>query len=132
VSPGGTLEIALSARRTDFAPREAVEGTVSWSFDAPPAKVELRLLWYTEGKGERDVEVVETVPFDGPAASERRPFSLRLPPGPYSFSGKLISLLWALEAVAEPGDRSTRTEIVVAPGGREVRLDPGAFRAGAG
>ena len=128
----GSFEIALAEGRAAFAPRETVEGTVSWRFASPPVKVELRLLWYTEGKGERDVEVIETVPFDNPAAAERRAFSLRLPPGPYSFFGKLISLRWALEAVAEPGDRSTRTEIVVAPAGREVRLDPGASLAGAG
>lgn len=128
----GSLEIAITGGRTAFAPRETVEGTVSWRFALAPAKVELRLLWYTEGKGERDVEVIETVPFVAAAAAERRAFSLRLPPGPYSFSGKLISLRWALEAVAEPGDRSTRTEIVVAPAGREVRLDPGASLAGAG
>jgi hypothetical protein len=128
----GSLEIALSADRPAFAPRETVEGTVSWRFASPPAKVELRLLWYTEGKGERDVEVIEAVPFAAPAAAERRAFSLRLPPGPYSFSGKLISLRWALEAVAEPADRSMRTEIVVAPNDREIRLDPGASLAGAG
>jgi len=127
----GSLEIAITGGRTTFAPRETVEGTVSWRFALAPAKVELRLLWYTEGKGERDLEVIEAVPFAAPAAAESRAFSLRLPPGPYSFSGKLISLRWALEAVAEPGDRSARTEIVVAPAGREVRLDPGASLAGA-
>jgi hypothetical protein len=49
--------------------------------------------------------------------------SLRAPSGPYSFSGRLISLLWALEAVAEPGGEVARREIVLSPSGEEVRLD---------
>lgn len=130
----GAFTVAIAAGRAAFAPLDMVEGTASWHFAAPPTKVELRLLWYTEGKGEQDVEVVETVPFETPAAVDRRSFRVRLPPGPYSFSGKLVSLLWALEAVAEPGERSARAEIVVGPDGREVRLDPsagGARHAGA-
>jgi hypothetical protein len=126
----GVLAVAVADGRAAFAPREAVEGTVSWRFAEPPAKVELRLLWYTEGRGEQDVQVVAAVPFEAPAAADRRPFRLSLPPGPYSFSGRLASLHWALEAVAEPGDRSARAEIVVAPKGREVRLDPAAGASG--
>lgn len=119
------LAVALAGDRATFSPREAIEGTVSWRFGAPLAKVELRLLWYTEGKGERDLSVVQVVPFEAPGADDRRSFKIELPPGPYSFTGRLVSLRWALEAVAEPGNRSARAEITVAPEGREVRLDPG-------
>jgi len=125
---GGEIDIATAAGRAAFAPGDAVEGTVSWRFDAPPAKLELRLLWYTEGRGDQDVEVVERVPFETPGPADWRSFHLRLPAGPYSFSGKLISLRWALEAVAEPGDRSARTDLVVSPTGREIRLGPGGGR----
>jgi hypothetical protein len=48
---------------------------------------------------------------------------VRLPETPYSFSGRLISLLWALELVAPPSKTVGRQELVVAPGGQEVRLD---------
>jgi len=51
---------------------------------------------------------------------DRREFRFRLPEGPYSFSGKLISLLWAIEVVASPGDMAGRAGIVVSPSGREV------------
>jgi hypothetical protein len=50
-------------------------------------------------------------------------FRFKLPDSPYSFSGKLVSLAWAIEAVAQPGERSARAEIVIAPGGKEVRLE---------
>ncbi|HSC21216.1 MAG TPA: hypothetical protein VLC07_05770 [Solirubrobacterales bacterium] len=124
-APDESRGVAMAEGRAAFAPREAVSGTVSWRFAEPPSKVELRLLWYTEGRGERDLSVVQVVPFDAPGADDRRSFQIELPPGPYSFTGRLVSLRWALEAVAEPGDRSARAEITVAPEGREVRLDPG-------
>jgi len=122
--PDEALAVDLADGRAAFSPREEVAGTVSWRFGAPPAKVELRLLWYTEGRGERDLSVVQALPFEAPGAIDRRPFRIALPPGPYTFSGRLVSLRWALEAVAEPGDRSARAEITLAPEGREVRLDP--------
>jgi len=39
-----------------------------------------------------------------------------------SFSGKLISLVWALELVVLPKGASTRQEIKIGPGAKEVRL----------
>jgi len=117
---------------TAFLPGETVEGTVAWHFDAPARSVELRLLWYTEGKGDQDVGIVETVPFANPGVDEIRPFRVRLPQGPFSFSGKLISLSWALEAVAEPGARAERLALTVSPTRREILLPSGGAVAGAG
>jgi hypothetical protein len=110
---------------TVFAPGETVQGTVSWQLDTPAKTVELRLFWYTTGKGDQDVGVVSTVPFPSPAQQDQRSFSISLPSGPYSFSGSLISLLWALEAVAEPGARAGRVEILVSPTRQEIVLSSG-------
>ena len=114
------LEISTEAGRLAFHPGEELRGTASWSLETPPTKVELRLFWRTEGKGSQDVGVVETVAFDGAGPEERREFRLRLPNGPYSFSGKLISLIWALELVAEPGADAGRQDITISPTGREL------------
>ncbi len=116
------LEISTEGGRLAFHPGEELRGTASWSLDAPPTRVELRLFWRTEGKGSQDVGVAETLSFDGAAPEERREFRLRLPPGPYSFSGKLISLIWALELVAEPGADASRQDITVSPTGREILI----------
>ncbi len=107
---------------TSFRPGETVEGTVRWQLPEPPEGVELRLFWSTEGKGDQDLQVVETVPFADPAAQDRRAFRIRLPEGPYSFSGKLITLNWALEAVAQPGEEAGSLAITVSPTGEEIRL----------
>ena len=107
---------------TSFRPGDVVEGTVRWQLPSAPRKIELRLFWCTEGKGDQDVGVVETVPFANPGAADRRAFRVRLPEGPYSFSGKLITLSWGLEAVSQPGDRAGRVGITLSPTGEEIRL----------
>ncbi|HJX27404.1 MAG TPA: hypothetical protein VJ885_05795 [Thermoanaerobaculia bacterium] len=107
---------------TSFRPGDVVEGTVRWQFAEAPGEVELRLFWHTEGRGDQDLDVVQTVPFANPGAVDRRSFRVRLPEGPYSFSGKLITLAWGLEAVAQPDGWSGGIPIVLSPTGEEIRL----------
>ncbi|HHY85632.1 MAG TPA: hypothetical protein GYA07_08880 [Verrucomicrobia bacterium] len=116
------LEINLHDGREAFDPGEELTGTVHWQLDCSPQTAELRLFWFTRGKGTEDAGVVETVRFDHPLERDTRSFRFQLPPAPYSFSGKLISLVWALELVTQSPDEVTRREIVVAPGRREVEL----------
>jgi hypothetical protein len=118
------IQVETRDGATAFAPGEVVEGTASWQFEKPAESVELRLFWYTQGKGDQDVGVVATVSFPEPALQDRRGFRIPLPAGPCSFSGKLISLIWALEVVAEPGSRAGRLEIIVSPTRREILLVP--------
>jgi hypothetical protein len=118
------MRIETGDGTTAFAPGEVMEGTASWQLEKPAQTVELRLFWYTRGKGDQDVGVVSTVPFPEPGLTDSRGFRIPLPAGPYSFSGKLISLLWALEVVAEPGSRAGRLEIIVSPTRREILLQP--------
>ena len=116
------LQIGLRENRSAFAPGDEIAGAVLWELDAAPRSAELRLLWFTRGKGTDDMSVVEAVRFDNPQAGDTRPFSLRAPDSPYSFSGKLISVIWALELVLEPGDHCERVELTIGPGAREVVL----------
>jgi len=116
------MEIKTADDRTRFLPGEEIVGTVSWRLDRPAERIELRLFWYTQGKGTEDISAVKTVVFDAPGAQEQRAFRLRLPHGPYSFSGKLISLIWALEVIAKPSKEMARLEIVVSLSGAEILL----------
>lgn len=125
--PDSSVAIRTTDGRTSFSPGEPIAGAVSWSLPAIPKQLEVRLYWFTRGKGTPDVQIVERVVIDGPPIQGVHPFTFHAPNGPYSFSGKLISLMWGLEVVAEPKDRSERIEIVCAPGGREIVPDPAAF-----
>ena len=118
------LAVEIQDGANAFLPGETVEGTVSWQLGEPAASVELRLFWYTQGKGDQDVGVVFAVPFANPGLQGSRAFRISLPGGPFSFSGKLISLVWALELVAEPGSRASRTEITVSPTRMEILIAP--------
>lgn len=117
------LKIEMSQQRLAFEPGQQLSGTASWRLDHAPRAVELRLFWFTRGKGTEEADLVEVLRFDHPLHEETRPFHFQLPTAPYSFSGKLISLVWALELVAEPSQALTRIELILAPGGQEVRLD---------
>jgi hypothetical protein len=116
------IQVEIQGGANAFLPGETIQGTVSWRLDHPAETVELRLFWYTQGKGDQDVGVVAVVPYASPGLADAGPFRIRIPEGPYSFSGKLVSLAWALEAVAEPGARAHRVEITVSPTRREILI----------
>ena len=116
------LKILLRDERTNYCPGDTIEGVAGWRLEKPPKSVELRLFWFTRGKGTEDVGIVNQMNFPEPQLEEGRKFSFTLPPEPWSFSGQLVSLIWALELVAEPGEQSTRVELVVSPSGQEIQL----------
>jgi hypothetical protein len=120
---GSVITIELNGGRTAFRPGELATGSVAWRLDQPATDLEVRLFWFTQGKGTKDVRVTAIRRINVVGSQGRGGFRFKLPDSPYSFSGKLISLTWAIEAVAQPGERSARVEIVVAPEGKEVRLD---------
>jgi hypothetical protein len=121
-SADGALALGTEGARVAFAPGETLNGVAGWTLAAAPRSVEVRLFWYTQGKGTRDVALVETCRLDSPASQEVRPFAIPLPRQPWSVDGRLVSLVWALELVIEPGARSVRRELVLSPTGRPVRL----------
>ena len=116
------LKILLRDDRRHFRPGDTVEGVAGWRRDQPPGSVELRLFWFTRGKGTEDVGLVNQIRFEAPQMEEGRRFSFTLPNEPWSFSGELVSLIWALELVVQPGDHSSRVELVVSPSGKEILL----------
>lgn len=112
----------ILTEKKNYQPGESIKGNVSWVAEKPPKKAELRFFWHTRGKGDRDAGLVDSVSFELPQSSDHREFEFRALDFPPSFSGKLISLIWGLELVLEPGE-SFGTEIIVAPGGIELSLD---------
>jgi hypothetical protein len=117
------MHLELADGKTKYRPGEVVEGVAFWELAAQPQSVDVRLYWRTQGKGTVDLEVVRNVKFTQMGPQDRRPFRLELPASPYSVSGKLVSIVWGVEVVAEPGGDSTSVEIALSPTGEEVRLD---------
>ena len=110
------------AGQSAFEPGQTVPVTAKWNLKAPLDAVELRVVWNTAGRGDVDLQIAEAVRIESPPPSDTRQITLTLPRQPYSFSGKLVSLVWALELVAMPSLASTRTKITIGPGGKAIRL----------
>lgn len=117
-----SISVETTDGRTAFQPGDGIDVDLQWDFDDAPQAIELRLVWNTAGKGTTDVRVVKTERIEEPSASERRRMTLALPRAPYSFSGKLVAVVWALELVALPKEESARLEILIGPNSQEVRL----------
>jgi hypothetical protein len=117
------LRIDVEDGRRWFLPGETVSGRAVWRLEEPPKNVDLRLFWFTSGKGTQDVEVVGEVGSDAASSAGEMSFSFELPLAPYSFSGSLITLSWALELVIQPGGHTERIDLVVAPTAVEVRIE---------
>ena len=49
-------------------------------------------------------------------------FSFAAPDWPWSFSGKLISLVWFVSVAADSPDEESELQVVIAPGGSEMDL----------
>ncbi|MEM7410048.1 MAG: hypothetical protein AAF430_07440 [Myxococcota bacterium] len=116
------IEIRTEGGETAFAPKATLRGDLQWMCDAAPETIRLRLLWYTEGRGDRDVGIAEEIPLGAPVASGSSPFRFTLPSGPYSCSGQLVSVRWAIEAVSDSPRDVGRLELVLGPDRREVVL----------
>ncbi len=112
-------ELNIKPDKLTFAPGEIVGGEVNWNLGQAPSWVEVRLFWFTRGKGTTDTHQEAKIRFDNPASSETRRFELQLPVEPYSYNGHLIAIVWALELSAHD-DPTTRVELVMSPTGKEI------------
>ena len=118
------LSIELRDYKKDYRPGETIEGEIRWNLISQPESLELSLFWYTKGKGTQDIKIIRSIKIDSPGASGSKTFTFNVPDGPYSFSGTLISLMWAIELVAYPDKKTCRAEMVVSPTEQEIQLRP--------
>ena len=52
------LGIFIADNRAHFRPGEKLAVSALWALPAAPESLEVRLFWYTRGKGTQDVEIV--------------------------------------------------------------------------
>lgn len=96
-------------------PGARIEGEVEWRSASDYTELIVSVFWYTEGRGTEDIGVVaeERIAISGTDGGQRVVFTL--PTSPWSFSGRLITLGWAVEANLEPRGPTSRVEFVMAP-----------------
>jgi hypothetical protein len=115
------VTIQIANDQTAFRPGDVLVGGVLWRCERAPRNVEVRLVWFTEGKGTRDVSTVATHVIDSPREEGRDAFRFTLPEAPHSYSGQLITIQWVVEAVLLPWNDFDRAPFVLSPDGREIR-----------
>lgn len=119
------FEITLEKNKAHFIPGEKIRGAVrsGTASESKDEELAVRLIWYTGGKGTRDFAIVDERRRELAKATQLNfAFEFTAPRRPLSFSGQLISLQWAIEAVGLPSKRSTRADIVIAHGPSEIHL----------
>lgn len=115
------MTVSLTSRdgNTALRPGDLIELRGAWQLERVPEILEARLFWFTSGAGTQDVGLVATRPIEASMHGEQT-FRFRLADAPYSFSGRLITLQWAVELVAD--QEVARWEFTMSPTGEAIRL----------
>ena len=120
------LNLKLNKNSNEYVAGEVIRGTAAWeALPEKTNKLSVRLIWYTQGRGDRDVELLESLDFEITSGMHRtgeQNFDFVAPARPYSFSGKLIELTWAVELIVYPTRDSVVEKLVIGPNGKMTEL----------
>ena len=105
-----------------FLPGETLSGELAWDLDRDDANIEIRLIWQTRGKGTTDTKTLPLHRIERVGRSGKQTVVLPLPLGPCSFSGRLITLSWMIEARVVGQDTRYSRDIVLSPTRQELVL----------
>lgn len=115
------LSLQLDRGDASYVPGEPITGKVTWDLEPSLSSVTVRLLWRTSGKGSQDFGLVGEEVWDSVSPSDSQPFTFPGVDGPYSFSGKLITVSWIVEAYAGRQKHKVEQALMLSPTGTEVR-----------
>jgi hypothetical protein len=116
------LFLKIDGEQARFHPGDKLCGTADWRLEKAVRAIEVRLIWFTQGKGTQDMQIVDRRRWETPALDAKEEFEFALPEAPHSFSGKLITLSWAVELVVEKANESRRVEFILSPYDAEIEL----------
>jgi hypothetical protein len=105
----------LADDKRNYQPGEELVLGITWDFGEPLTKFEVRLVWNTEGKGDRDLETMKTITLAAPGQSGQELVRTQLPYLPYSYRGKLLAIVWAVEVIAFPSKQAQRLVFEITP-----------------
>lgn len=114
------IEVQLS--NLNYQPGETIEGKFVWKQIGKGIRFDIRLIWFTEGKGTRDHQTIHSQRIEPKDVDGTKSFRFLAPHWPHSFSGQFISLRWAIEAVELPSNEATTAILIIAPEGQEIVL----------
>ncbi|MDB4766206.1 hypothetical protein OAG71_00815 [bacterium] len=119
-----TIELK-SGIEPKFQPGDSIAGNVRWA-DLPESTedLEVRLIWFTIGKGDQDSQFVDVKKVNSPSSKGFVDFEFVAPHRPNSFAGKLIALEWAVEVIAFPQREAEQAKLTISPAKGDLVLKP--------
>ena len=102
-------------------PFQSLSGTVKIHAPIDAPQLELRVFWFTRGRGDEEAEISYQMEID--PQKHATPFSFQLPASPYSFAGQLITLAWAVEVVDHRDNSLNLVPFLLSPTGEELQLE---------
>jgi len=120
------ITIAFKSGETPiFHPGSPIEGNVDWTaLSKNTTSLEVRLIWFTVGRGDQDAQFVDAHEIEAPAESGQFHFSFVAPHRPNSFKGKLIAIQWAVEVIAFPQRDAEQAPLTIHPPVGGIVLQP--------
>ncbi|MEN9359436.1 MAG: hypothetical protein RL095_971 [Verrucomicrobiota bacterium] len=95
-------ELSLVLESSSCLPGGNLRGRISWDCAKTPRRLILALKWRTEGRGNAESGCVGELHLPCRAAKGEAEFELEIPPRiPPSYRGRLVSILWQIEARAD-------------------------------
>jgi hypothetical protein len=90
-----------------YEPGDEIAGTaeIEVDQDVECRSLWVRLIWHTEGRGDQDVGKIDEIDIFGgrlsPGAPVRSDFRFRLPREPWSYAGRYVTIVWAIEITVD-------------------------------
>lgn len=116
-----TSGIEIELDHFHHQPFQELKGKVRVTTLSPPESMELRIFWFTRGRGDEEATIVHRLAIAPNQALTD--FSWKLPSMPYSFAGQLITLAWAVEVVDKKENSLDLVPFLLSPNGEELQLE---------
>ena len=116
------IDLKLINERSSFKPGSILKGSIIWNIDIVPETITISLCYWTEGRGTQDAVSVAKHEVKITNSSGEQPFEFLIPNSPWSFSGKLISINWAVAAEIRSKKLFTLIPITISPTAAEINL----------
>ena len=113
------IQINIKDDNVIFLPGDEIEGGVLWELPQSPAKLVVNVYWFTDGSVSNIVQGFELNSVD---AAGTLPFKFSLPVTPYSYSGKLFSISWEIEAYSVSPDERCARPFIMSPYNTVIEL----------
>src|SRR5262245_10729919 len=119
----GSITIVLKGSTNQYRPEQKIYGTVHWNLPQSSEQIELSLLWYTIRPGPLEhlrlvgggSTMVDSLLIQSPLQIASQDFEFSIPIGPYTYTGKLFSIIWGVLAVSKPDNTKSSIHLTVHP-----------------